>query len=111
MDEGMKRRCGRRFDAEFKARAVELFKGSGKPMSVVARELGISVWSLARWKQMSQGGRLKMPEPGGKAPAGELEAEVRRLRQENEYLKRQREILKKAIAICSKEGWLNGGMS
>lgn len=110
MEEAMKRRCGRRFDAEFKARAVELFKRSGKPMSVVARELGVSVWSLARWKQKGEQGEL-VPEPGGKAPASDMEAELRRLRQENEYLKRQREILKKAIAICSKEGWLNGGMS
>ena len=110
MDEGMKRRCGRRFDAEFKARAVELLKKSGKPTSVVARELGVSVWSLARWKQLSEEGAL-LSEPGGKAPTSDLETENRRLRQENEYLKRQREILKKAIAICSKEGWLNGGMS
>jgi len=110
MDNEWKRRCGRRFDAEFKAQAVELFNGSGKPMSVVARELGVSVWSLARWKKLFEGGLL-LSEPGGKAPTQDLEAENRRLRQENEYLKRQREILKKAIAICSKQGWLNGGMS
>jgi len=37
------------YGPEFKAEAVQLFKDSGKPRSVIARDLGVSTESLRHW--------------------------------------------------------------
>lgn len=62
--------------------------------------LGVSVDSLRAWRQQQQ----TQPAPGSVAPPGtprDLERENQRLRRELAYTQRQREILKKALAICS----------
>jgi transposase-like protein len=94
----------RRYDAEFKQNAVGLVL-AGRPFKEVARDLGVSTWSLRDWiKRQQQGGTLSQP----KTLAAETpdQRELRRLRQENHYLRRQREILKKALAIVS-DGHVN----
>jgi transposase-like protein len=95
---------GRRYDAQFKQNAVGLVL-TGRPVKDVARDLGVSTWSLRDWlKRQQNGGALTEP----KALAAETaeQRENRQLRQELEYLRRQRDILKKALAIVS-EGNLN----
>ncbi|MDQ3813671.1 MAG: transposase [Armatimonadota bacterium] len=42
---------GARYDAEFKQEAVRLLLTSGKTITQLACELGVSSWSLSRWKQ------------------------------------------------------------
>ena len=45
------------YTREFKVEAVQLVKSSGKPMSQIARELGISDSALSKWcKQLIEGG-------------------------------------------------------
>ena len=80
-----------------------------KPLKQVARDLGICVTSLRRWRDRALGGS------GGNGPgavgdeavpaasAKELWDENQRLRRENEYLRRQREILKKAASILAED--------
>lgn len=90
----------RKFDREFKIEAVRLVTESGRAIAEVARSLDIHENLLRRWKnQFSE-------DPGGSFPGkGHLkpeEEELRRLRRENESLKEDREILKKALAIFSK---------
>ena len=68
------------YDKAFKQRAVELWLTSGKAATVVAAELGIRAQLLR---------------------AEELEAEITRLRRENDYLRQQRDILKKTLGILS----------
>jgi transposase len=89
----------RRYDAEFKTNAVALVE-SGRTVSEVARDLGCSIWSLGRWVETRRkGGGLGQPSTlAGETPEAR---ELRRLRQENDYLRRQRDILKKALAIVS----------
>lgn len=41
-------RTGRRYDREFKNNAVALVR-SGRTVTEVARDLGVSKWSLGRW--------------------------------------------------------------
>ena len=54
---------GRRYDREFKQNAVELVR-AGRTMSRVARELGVSTWSLGRWVQAANGGQAQSePKP------------------------------------------------
>jgi transposase-like protein len=94
-----KQKSGRRYDAEFKRNAVALVQ-SGRTITGVARDLGCSTWSLGRWVVAQQSGR-GLSEPQTLAVETPEQRENRRLRQENEYLRRQRDILKKALAIVS----------
>ena len=103
MDE--KNKCGRRYDAEFKENAVALVN-SGRTVSGVARDLGCSIWVLRRWVELQHHGR-RLTEPKTLAAETPEQRENRRLRQELDYLRRQRDILKKALSIVS-DGILPG---
>lgn len=80
----------------------------GKTMAQVARDLGINKWTLKNWKikALKQMGEVKVN--GQSRSAAELEVDNRQLRKELEYVKRQREILKKAMSILGEEP--TGGM-
>lgn len=97
----MKNKSGRRFDREFKENAVALVRG-GRSITEVARDLGVSMWSLGRW---TRGVNLGQPLSEPKTLAAETpeQRELRRLRQQVAYLERQRDILKKAVGILSAE--------
>jgi transposase len=92
---------GRRYDREFKENAVALVRG-GKRATAVARDLGVSAWALGRWVQAANGGQAPH-EPKTLAEETSEQRELRRLRQENDYLRQQRDILKKALGILSAE--------
>lgn len=94
-----KSKFARRYDAEFKCNAVALVK-TGRSISEVARDLGCSTWSLGRWVYAADHGR-KLAEPQTMASETPEQRENRRLRQELDYVRRQRDILKKALAIVS----------
>jgi transposase len=94
----------RRYDAEFKRNAVALVE-SGRSISEVCRDLGCSSWSLGRWVYAAKNGTAQT-EPKTLASESPEQREIRRLKQENAYLQRQRDILKKALAIVS-DGNLN----
>jgi transposase-like protein len=95
---------GRRYDLEFKQNAVGLVL-AGRPVKEVARDLGVSTWSLREWlKRQQSGGGLTQPQT--LAAESPEQRENRRLRQELAYVRTQRDILKKALAIVS-DGNLN----
>ena len=89
------------YPKEFREEAVRYWLSSGKKASVVAPELGVSDWSLNRWRKEMEQAEVSTPSQGTQLNALELSKENGRLRRENEALSRQRDILKKAIAICS----------
>ena len=91
----------RRYDREFKENAVALVT-AGKTITEVARDLGVSHWSLNRWVHMAREGRGQS-QVGTVAMESCEQREMRRLRQENDYLRRQRDMLKKALGIVSAE--------
>jgi transposase len=94
-------KSGRRYDREFKENAVALVR-SGRTAIEVARDLGVSTWSLNRWVGQTKAGTAQS-EPKTLAAETPEQRELRRLRQENDYLRRQRDILKKAVGILSAE--------
>lgn len=97
-------KSGRRYDAEFKENAVHLVK-AGRSFQEVADDLGISSWSIRMWlKRYDSGEELNRRK--ALTNLSPEQRENRRLRQEIEYLQRQRDILKKALAIVS-DGHLN----
>jgi transposase len=91
----------RRYDSDFKRDAVALVQ-SGRSINEVARDLGVSGWSLRHWIRLDKRGE-GLKEPATLAGETPEQRELRRLRQENEYLRRQRDILKKALGILSAE--------
>jgi len=101
MQDHIKKKCGRRYDREFKADAVALIR-RGNTIAEVARDLGVAQWTLCRWLKDLEGGKT-LSEPGTLAAETAEQRELRRLRQQNDYLRRQREILKKALGILSVE--------
>ncbi len=94
-------RSGRRYDREFKHNAVALVR-SGRTIPEVARNLGVTKWSLGRWFEQAKTGQT-LSEPKTLAVETFEQRELRRLRQELEYVSRQRDILKKACGILSAE--------
>lgn len=91
------------YDEEFRRRAVEMLIHSGKSQAQVARELGVSGFSLNQWKKLAMA-EMKHGEANAEEMAPEEAIkEIRRLRQENEYLKRQQEILRNAMSIFRNE--------
>jgi transposase len=88
---------GRRYDREFKENAVALVR-AGRTVASVARDLGVTTWSLGRWVQAANGGKTQK-QPATLAAETPEQQELRRLRQEVDYLRQQRDILKKALGI------------
>ena len=89
------------YTREFKEEAVRLAQTSGKPITQVARELGISDTSIHQWrKELAQHGSEAFP---GKGHQTELEEENRRLKRELERVQQERDILKKVVSIFSRE--------
>ncbi len=89
------------YTREFKLQAVQLVKSSGKPMSQIARELGISDSALSKWcKQLVEQGEQAFPGSGHQSAEQE---EIRRLRRELEVTRQERDILKKVVGIYSRE--------
>ena len=89
------------YTREFKVEAVQLVKSSGKPMSQVARELGISDSALYHWsKQLAEQGGQAFPGSGHQTAQ---EEELRRLKRELDITRQERDILKKVVSIFSRE--------
>jgi transposase len=93
----------RAFTHEFKSEAIRLMRESGKPISKIARELGIRADMLRAWKQQADGVVGVGSETVLAEPKGLIESEeVRRLKRELETVRQERDFLKKAAAYFAK---------
>jgi transposase len=90
----------KRFTKEFEEEAVRLLRTSGRTKREIGEDLGVSLSTLTRW--LSQ--RREMEEPDRRPPGEDPAAELKRLRRENEILRQERDILKRATAFFAKEG-------
>ena len=91
----------RTYTREFKVEAVRRIAAEGKSLAEVARELGLGESLLRSWKSALAAEGEKAFPGKGHTPAGE--EELRRLRAENQKLRMEREILKKATAFFARE--------
>ncbi len=104
MNETVKKsKMARRYGEEFKRQAVELIIHSGKTQRQVARELDVSAYSLNLWKKAYLGQQVPAEINGEMKSPEEMAELIRQQHKEIEYLKRQREILKKAMSILGEE--------
>ena len=86
-----------KFSEEFRREAVRLVRESDKPVKSLGAELGVSETTLRNWLRAIPVGKVTAP---GRVLS--LEEEVRQLKRENERLREEREILKKATAFFAK---------
>ena len=91
----------RRFTKEFEAEAVRLVETSGRTQREIAGDLGIGLSTLRRWLDKRRERDLEAPPPERQE---DISAELKRLRRENETLRQEREILKRAATFFAKEG-------
>ena len=91
----------RKFTPEFESEAVRLVETSGRTQREIAEDLGISLTSLQRWISKHKD---HMMDAGHKQQEEPVSAELKRLRRENEILRQERDILKRATAFFAKEG-------
>ncbi len=89
------------YTESFRDQAVDLLLSSGRPLKQVALELGVTANTLRSWRNKRIGTRS---EGVAEAQGAEiLEMKVKRLERENNYLRRQRDILKKAASILAED--------
>ena len=92
----------RKYSKDFKQEAVRLYESSGKSQRQLESELGITPGLLNKWRmQASTQGEQAFPGTGHQT---EVEAELRRLKRELEIVRQERDILKKAIQVFSRDG-------
>ena len=96
------KRTYRAFDKDFKVNAVKLALEGSRSMIKIASELGISANTLTNWKREY----LKDKEHSfrGKGYQKPDEAEMTQLRRQLARVTQERDILKKAIAVFTKQG-------
>jgi len=89
------------YSDEFKKDAVRLLETSGKTKAEISRELGIPNGLLGRWQRRfnvnEETDTLELSE------AEKLRAELRAMKRELELTRMERDILKKTVAIFSKD--------
>lgn len=89
------------FTKEFKQEAVRLLEQGQKPPTEIARELGIKRNQLYKWQEQinAKGGDAF---PGKGRRSGKV-GEIDKLKRENERLKEENDILKKAARYFARE--------
>ena len=88
------------YTSEFKQEALRLLETSSKSAAQIERDLGVGPGCLSRWKyKLSQEGHQAFPGHGRVKPEQER---LRHLERENDLLRQERDILKKAVAIFSR---------
>lgn len=89
------------YSDEFKRDAVRLLERSGKSKAEISRELGIPNGLLGRWHR-----RFEVNEETDTLELSETEklrSELRLMKRELEITRMERDILKKTVAIFSKD--------
>ena len=97
----MSRKQYQRYSKEFKLEAIRLAEQSDKPVTLIARELGLRVNQIYKWKQQLET-RGEGAFPGRGRQAG-LEEDNARLRRELAAAKEENAILKKAAKYFARE--------
>ena len=90
----------RTYTKEFKLEAIQLAESCDKPLSAIEQDLGITPGLLGKWRKKYQvNEETQGLELSDLAAA---EAEIKQLRRELAIAEEEREILKKAVSIFSK---------
>lgn len=94
-------RTNRSYTEEFKREVLEMAASKEISVAQLARDLGIAPSLIYKWRE-----RYRVDgESGDLKPSveREAEAEIRRLKRELSVVKQERDILKKAIQVFSRD--------
>ena|SRR5688500_17442006 len=97
----------KQYTRTYVARAVRLCDESNRPITEVARDLGVEYGTLYGW--MRKAGKTKRqegpPDPTAPTPGSPaaMQAEIERLKRELEHTKKQLEFAKKAAAFFAQQ--------
>jgi transposase len=88
----------RKFEQDFRERAVRRVRETGKPIAQIARDLGINEGTLGTWVILDR------QRAGANSGLNEDErAELARLRKENAELAMERDVLKRSLGFWAKD--------
>lgn len=98
------RNSGKRYSDDFKKMIIQIYN-SGKPISEIYSEYGITSGSLYSWIKNPPGSKPKKTiiKVDTEPKAVDKDKEVLKLQTEIARIKEENEILKKAIAMFAKE--------
>lgn len=91
----------KQYTDDFKKEAIHLLETSGKTVTQIERDLGISHGLLRKWQK-----RFQVNPKTSKLELSEVEnlkAELRQMKRELEIARMERDILKKTVGIFSKD--------
>lgn len=88
----------RRYSEQFKREAVELYRRSDKSIVVVATEIDVAPESLRKWNRQHE---IDVGQREGLSSSER--DELRTLRSENQRLRMERDLLKRAAAFFARE--------
>jgi len=94
----MRRQGPQKFSEEFRREAVRLAGDQKRSIPELSVELGVSTTTLRNWLR-----RVPLEKSTSAGRVLSLEEQVRKLAKENERLREEREILKKATAFFARE--------
>lgn len=86
-----------KFTPEFRREAVRILLNSDRTIAEVADDLGVGKSTLGKRKRQILEAELLA------GPHDDVETELKRLKKENEFLRQERDILKKAAAFFAKD--------
>ena len=86
------------YPSEFRREALELLKLSEKPITQIAKDLGVSEQTLYVWRRQAEVDQGKR-----EGLSSDEREELRRLRKENRTLQMEKEILERAAVFFAKE--------
>jgi len=98
-----------RYTQEFKLEAIRLMSEAEKPVAQIARQLGIRVNQIYKWKKQVEEKSSNAFSRTAKEPrveetvATDKDAEIQALKLRVERLEAEKDILKKAAAYFAKE--------
>jgi transposase len=93
----------KKYSKQFKLDAIQLYENGEKSMAQLERELGITDGLLAKWRAELLAAKGETEAFPGNGALPESEARLRQLERENAQLRQEKEILKKVLAIFSKD--------
>lgn len=96
----MELKSRRKFSKEFKQDVLNMLKTGNKSVPELSEEIGISESVIYRWYKKNNGNAKEEEKLSGQ------EKELRELRAKLADITEERDILKKAVSIFSKQGTL-----